>query len=63
MLSFVLRRRGRGAPDVECGTQHGSQHGRNTRGGEERLPMLDVAHNLVHNMLATHSQHARNIVR
>jgi hypothetical protein len=57
MPSFVLRRKGRRAPDVECGTQHGSQHDRNMRGGEERLPMLDVAHNLVHNMLATRSQH------
>jgi hypothetical protein len=53
MPSFVLRRKGRRAPDVECGTQHGSQHDRNMRGGEERLPMLDVAHNLVHNTLAT----------
>jgi hypothetical protein len=41
---------------VETWSQHEGEE-------EERRPMLDVARNLVHNMLGTCSQHARNIVR
>jgi hypothetical protein len=39
----------------------GSQHGRNMGRREERLLMLDVASNRIHNIFITHSQHARNI--
>jgi hypothetical protein len=54
-----------------CCTQHGLQHGHNIVATwsqhvgevEERRPMLDVACNLVRNMLGTRSQHARNIHR
>jgi hypothetical protein len=64
MLGFVLRRRERRALDVGCCTQHLSQHVRNivaTWGRGERLLMLDVTRNYVHNMLTTRSQHARNM--
>jgi hypothetical protein len=48
-----------------------SRHGRNIVATwsqhvgevEERRPMLDVARNLIRNMLETRSQHARNILR
>jgi hypothetical protein len=75
MLGVVSRRRGGRAPDVGCCTQHRSQHGRNIVATwsqhvgevEERRPMLDVARNLVRNMLgtrATHSQHpSLNVAR
>jgi hypothetical protein len=63
-VGFVLRRRERRALDVGCCTQHWSQHVRNivaTWGRGERLLMLDVARNRVRNILATRSQHARNM--
>jgi hypothetical protein len=71
MLGVVSRRRGGRAPHVGCCTQHRSQHGRNIVATwshhvgevEERRPMLDVACNLVRNMLGTRSQHTRNILR
>jgi hypothetical protein len=71
MLGVVSRRRGGRARDVGCCTQHMSRHGRNIVATwsqhvgevEERRPMLDVARNLIRNMLETRSQHARNILR
>jgi hypothetical protein len=52
------------SPDVGCCTHHGSQHGRNMWGrGKKDVWCLDVARNLIRNMLGTRSQHTRDIVR
>jgi hypothetical protein len=60
MMLGLCRGEGGRAPNVGCCMQHGSQHDHNivaTWGeGEERLLMLDVAHNRVHNIFATRSQ-------
>jgi hypothetical protein len=64
-VGFCVEEEGRKLPDVRCCTQHRSQHCHNivaTCGRrEERLLMLDVAYNRVRNMLATRSQHTRNM--
>jgi hypothetical protein len=59
VLGVVLRK-GEEVPDVECCTQHGSQHGRNM--GEERRKTPHIGcfkqsrSQHFHNTFATHSQ-------